>query len=139
MAVHDHAVVRVTAHTSGRRLAAACGGHLRSRAGPPAGLCSGGGGSRCQVSVMLLVAFVPDSPSRRRLTEADRPGGVKPHHCCCAHAPSGWTPPDRPAWLRPPTRRGIRDNPGVCKKDPRATTVGPGRPVATVTSSVALG
>jgi len=40
---HDRAQVRVTAHASCGRLSAACGGRLKSRAGPPAGLYSGGG------------------------------------------------------------------------------------------------
>ena len=69
---------------------------------------------------LLVVAFVPGSPSRRRLTEADRPGGVKPHRRRCGPAAFGLTPPVRSAWLRPPTRRGTRDNP-TCVEDPRAT------------------
>ena len=32
---------------------------------------------------------------------------------CWGAASSGWTPPERPDWLRPPTRRGIRDLPSV--------------------------
>jgi len=107
MDVHDHAPVRVTAHASGGRLSAAFGGHLKSksRAVPPAGLCNGGrggvrrfGGGRCLWSRLSRI------PRRcRRLTEAGRSGGIKPHHCCWPAETPGLTPPARPAWLRPPT------------------------------------
>jgi len=74
------------------------------------GLAPGMGGRVVRRRLLLVVAFVPDSPSHRRLTEAARSGGVKPHHCRWPAETPGVTPPARPAWLRPPTRRGIRDN-----------------------------
>ena len=51
----------------------------------------------------------PDPSSRRRLTEADRSGAIKPHRSCWSPVAFGLTAPARSAWLRPPTRRGIRD------------------------------
>jgi hypothetical protein len=57
--------------------------------------CAGGcaallGGGRC----LWLRSVLGPSP-HLRLTEADRSGGVKPHHTCCGPVSSGWTPPAR--------------------------------------------
>ena len=38
----------------------------------------------------------------RRLTESDRPAGIKPDHSCCGAVSFGLTPAVRPDWLRPP-------------------------------------
>ena len=103
--VHDRASVRVTAHASGGRLAAAFEGRRRSRAGPPAGLCNGGrGGVGLSAGGRCLWSRLSRIPRRcRRLREAGRSGGIKPHHCCWPAETPGLTPPARPAWLRPPT------------------------------------
>jgi len=47
--------------------------------------------------------------------EGNQPGLVVSSRItrCWGTASSGWTPPDRADWLRPPTRRGIRDLPPV--------------------------
>ena len=88
--------------------------------GPPgaparrAASAPGRGASRCLPPVAACGRLVPGPPSRRRLTEADRSGGVKPHRTPLWSPPSGLTPPARSAWLRPPTRRGTRDNPELC-------------------------
>ncbi|MEZ0114284.1 hypothetical protein ABH920_008318 [Catenulispora sp. EB89] len=117
--VHDRARVRVAAHTSGGRAAAACGGHLKVKGRASGGACAasglapGRGGSRCWAPVVACGRLVPGSPSRRRLTEADRSGGIKSDPCCCGGVSCDLTPPARSAWLRPPTRRGTRDNPGL--------------------------
>jgi len=56
----------------------------------------------------------PD-PSSHRRPEGNQPGLVVSSRItrCCGAASSGWTPPARADWLRPPTRRGIRDLPPV--------------------------
>ena len=71
---HDRAPVRVTAHTSDGRLAAAFGGRRRSRAGPPAGALQRGVGPGCAVwwRLLLVVAFVPD-PSSLSSPDGSRP------------------------------------------------------------------
>ncbi|MEZ0107304.1 hypothetical protein ABH920_001295 [Catenulispora sp. EB89] len=121
--VHDRARVRVTAHTSGGRLAAAFGGCLKVKDRASGGACAAsgtrsgeGGGRAVCCRTLLVVACVPGSPSHRRLTEADRSGGIKSDPCCCGVVSCDLTPPARSAWLRPPTRRGTRDNP-ACGKD----------------------
>ena len=115
----------------GWRLAAAFGGCLKSRAGPPAGstargipatraewwrpatvrLCwsrSGLGGAAWWRCCLWLRSVLGPSP-RQRLKEADRSGGVKPDHTCWPPVSFGWTPPARSAWLRPQTRRGTQN------------------------------
>ncbi|MEY9859271.1 hypothetical protein ABH935_004899 [Catenulispora sp. GAS73] len=62
----------------------------------------------CRRSLLVVTRVLCPSP-RRRLTEPARFGGVKPHRCCCGAASSGWTPPNRAGWLRPPTRRGTQN------------------------------
>src|SRR6185312_9568074 len=71
---HDHAPVRVTAHASCGRLAAAFGGRRRSRAGPPAGALQRGVGPGRAVflRLLLVVAFVPD-PSSLSSPDGSRP------------------------------------------------------------------
>ena len=56
----------------------------------------------------------PD-PSSHRRPEGNQPGLVVSSRItrCWGAASSGWTPPARADWLRPPTRRGIRDLPSV--------------------------
>ncbi|MEY9909083.1 hypothetical protein ABIA35_005317 [Catenulispora sp. MAP12-49] len=57
---------------------------------------------------------------------ASSPYGSRPVRWYQVGSPSWWssisdlTPPDRPAWLRPPKRRGIRDKP-TCGKSSRAS------------------
>ncbi|MEY9856933.1 hypothetical protein ABH935_002541 [Catenulispora sp. GAS73] len=137
--VHNRAPVRVTAHTLRRRQSSGVVGTLR----PPAGALQRGGDPRVGlfgggprlVGFLYAVACVALSaggvacgrqvlgPSpRRRLTEPARFGGVKPHRCCCGPAPSGWTPPNRPGWLRPPTRRGTQNQHPAWSGRTRLTT-----------------
>ena len=56
----------------------------------------------------------PD-PSSHRRPEGNQPGLVVSSRItrCWGAASFGWTPPARADWLRPPTRRGIRDLPSV--------------------------
>ncbi|MEZ0112800.1 hypothetical protein ABH920_006824 [Catenulispora sp. EB89] len=116
--VHDRAPVRVTAHALRRRQSSSVVGTNSQRQGLRRRLRgerprSGEGGRAVCRRTLLVVAFVPGSPSRRRLTEADRSGGIKSDPCCCGAVSCDLTPPARSAWLRPPTRRGTRDNPGL--------------------------
>jgi hypothetical protein len=134
VAGRDRAWVRVTAHAFGLAgggsvwwapevKSRASGGH-HSEGGRRVGLDGGGpqrfgfsrgircawgrvalfGGGRC----LWLRSVLGPSP-RQRLTEADRPAGVKPDRCCCGPVPSGLTPAVRSAWLRPQTRRGTQN------------------------------
>ncbi|MEY9858184.1 hypothetical protein ABH935_003797 [Catenulispora sp. GAS73] len=83
--VHDRAPVRVTAHAlRGRQSSGVVGAYsqkqgLRRRLrGERHSLR--GGGSRCLPAVVACGRLVPGSPSHRRLTEADRSGGIKSDH-----------------------------------------------------------
>ncbi|MEY9908097.1 hypothetical protein ABIA35_004330 [Catenulispora sp. MAP12-49] len=70
---------------------------------------------------------------------ASSPNGSRPVRWYQAGSPSWWpgisdlTPPARPAWLRPPKRRGIRDKP-TCGKSSRASRTH--RPAAAVSHRV---
>jgi len=61
----------------GRRLPAAFGGRRRSKGRASGGPLLRGWGVSAVVSVRAVGRLRPGSPSRRRLKEADRPGGVK--------------------------------------------------------------
>ena len=65
-----------------------------------------GGGAACGSG--------PD-PSSHRRPEGNQPGLVVSSRItrCWGAVSSGWTPPARADWLRPPTRRGIRNLPSV--------------------------
>ena len=56
--------------------------------------------------------------------EGNQPGLVESSRItrCCGPVPSGWTPPGRADWLRPPTRRGIRNLPSVGSRHRPPTT-----------------
>ena len=76
------------------------------------GLAPRGGGTLARLRCCLwfrsgsLVASRPEG-NQSGLVESSRITR------CCGGVPSGWTPPERPDWLRPPTRRGIRNLPPV--------------------------
>ena len=126
----------------GRRAAAAFGGCLRSRAGPPVGSSARGGCGRAHKAAVrngsaLLPRFARGrvvlvgasrclwSPSvlgslpRQRLKEADWSGGIKPDRCCCGAVSFGLTPPAQPAWASPAdAARNPEHNTLIGKKDP---------------------
>ena len=83
---------------------------------------SGEWGSRCPVAVVACGRLRPGFPV------ASSPYGSRPVRWYQVGSPSWWsgisdlTPPARPAWLRPPKRRGIRDNP-ACGKSSRTTRI----------------
>ncbi|MEY9912216.1 hypothetical protein ABIA35_008475 [Catenulispora sp. MAP12-49] len=74
---------------------------------------SGDGGPRCPAADAACGRLCPGFPV------ASSPNGSRPVRWYQVGSPSWWpgisdlTPPARPAWLRPPKRRGIRDNPGL--------------------------
>ena len=74
----------------------------RAASAPRGGGTLHGGGAACGSG--------PD-PSSHRRPEGNQPGLVVSSRItrCCGAASFGLTAPDRSAWLRPPTRRGIRN------------------------------
>src|ERR1051325_2696341 len=86
----------------GLRLRVACGGCVKSKAGPPAGSPRQGEGRfACRLPVGNWSALVLAPLPHRRLTEPDRAGGVKPDHTllwCCP----GRLHPATPARLATP-------------------------------------
>ena len=80
------------------------------------------GGADTGPAAVAACGSGPDPSSRRHLTEAERSGAIKPDHCCWSPASFGLTAPARSAWLRPPTRRGIRNLPSEGSRHRPGTT-----------------
>ncbi|MEZ0111094.1 hypothetical protein ABH920_005109 [Catenulispora sp. EB89] len=81
---------------------------------------SGDGGPRCWAPDVACGRLCPgfpvtSSPGRKQTGPVVSSRITR----CCGAASCDLTPPARSAWLRPPTRRGTRDNPGLWEGFPR--------------------